>query len=611
MVNHSELNPTLKEELLRLRNDNEQLKMYKSKTSNETVLDLENKLEDTSRLATTFKERYLETKSKLEKEETMHCESRSREEGLKQDLIVLDHRIEELEKELSNERERAILAKEEAEKLLEETIKNLTEKARAEFDKMVQTMIDKLSVQEKTFDEKEKNLKDCLAAETLSFENEMKSLREGFEATIEGNRLKSEKLIKETKDNCETKIDQVKEDAEAERKKLVDKGTEVYTKKKEIQTVKMMKLKELLEGSKAEFKRYREIASTEREEFETQAREKINKITNRYQTLSRKQREQEKEIEELQSGKRKLEREKMEIREENERFRRHVGSRLGSEKNWESQFDSLQSEYNQILKENRALKNRSNVEHKNIERHHNMNFSINEDKENMLNGTNSRAFKANDYMLSKMREEYSLKFHKMNDEKRELVMRNSAAISDLQKANQRAWKLEDALSNVKTELTSTKLALQRFEHSQRIEDMEPRNRRSFFVNNRPGEDLASLAVASGNVSILEDSNLNLASETDFNNIDHSVSRDETSNSSFSSSKISGLYGNRTEGAREILNNSTRRTQDLLISVQNTPSASTTRSHKTKSSQKEIPSIVTQTQIGGNSSIEGKPECAQS
>merc|ERR1712032_492732 len=61
------------------------------------------------------------------------------------------------------------------------------------------------------------------------------------------------------------------------------------------------------------------------------------------------------------------------------------------------------------------------------------------------------------------REEYEEQIQSLNDEKRELIMRNSAAITDVQKAEQRAWELEKDLDNIKDELTSAHLAVQRFE----------------------------------------------------------------------------------------------------------------------------------------------------
>jgi hypothetical protein len=50
---------------------------------------------------------------------------------------------------------------------------------------------------------------------------------------------------------------------------------------------------------------------------------------------------------------------------------------------------------------------------------------------------------------------------KINDEKRELVMKNSAAITDIQKANHRTFELEQEIELLKMEKTSLQLQLGR------------------------------------------------------------------------------------------------------------------------------------------------------
>lgn len=66
--------------------------------------------------------------------------------------------------------------------------------------------------------------------------------------------------------------------------------------------------------------------------------------------------------------------------------------------------------------------------------------------------------------LTQLRTEYEETVETLNDERRELVMKNSAAITEKQKAEQRAWSLEEELSNLKDELISAQLALQRVDY---------------------------------------------------------------------------------------------------------------------------------------------------
>jgi hypothetical protein len=61
----------------------------------------------------------------------------------------------------------------------------------------------------------------------------------------------------------------------------------------------------------------------------------------------------------------------------------------------------------------------------------------------------------------------------LNDEKRELIMKNTAAASDVQKAEQRAWEREQENGRLKSEITSLQLRLARteFAHEHERQDL--------------------------------------------------------------------------------------------------------------------------------------------
>lgn len=63
--------------------------------------------------------------------------------------------------------------------------------------------------------------------------------------------------------------------------------------------------------------------------------------------------------------------------------------------------------------------------------------------------------------ITQLRDEYEDMIRLLNDEKRELVMKNSATISDLQRIEQRSWQLEEEIFRLKEELTSAHLKIQR------------------------------------------------------------------------------------------------------------------------------------------------------
>lgn len=92
----SELNPLVKEELLRLRNENEQLREFAAKRTDDNVQRLEEKLDDIQRLSDRFKDQYLSTKKQLESKSIELEEAQEREEDLKEEVAEWTAKWEEL-----------------------------------------------------------------------------------------------------------------------------------------------------------------------------------------------------------------------------------------------------------------------------------------------------------------------------------------------------------------------------------------------------------------------------------------------------------------------------------------------------------------------------------
>ena len=68
--------------------------------------------------------------------------------------------------------------------------------------------------------------------------------------------------------------------------------------------------------------------------------------------------------------------------------------------------------------------------------------------------------------LTQLRSEYEETIVNLKDEKRELIMKISAAITEKKRAEQNACNLEDQLSTVKDQLTASELTIQRLEYRQ-------------------------------------------------------------------------------------------------------------------------------------------------
>ena len=80
--------------------------------------------------------------------------------------------------------------------------------------------------------------------------------------------------------------------------------------------------------------------------------------------------------------------------------------------------------------------------------------------------------------LTQLRSEYEETIEGLKDEKRELVMKISAAITEKKRAEQRSCNLEEELSKTKDKLASTELSLQRFDYRQ-VEYCEKRDKNRF------------------------------------------------------------------------------------------------------------------------------------
>lgn len=150
-----------------------------------------------------------------------------------------------------------------------------------------------------------------------------------------------------------------------------------------------------------------------------------------------------------------LEREKLKLREENDRYRRQLGGRSGSDSALQSQLETLQNEFKNAIEENRELKRKMQDQGG----FHSLS-SIGEESRSRYtrNGTNQST-------LLQLRAEFEETIDSLNDEKRELIMKNSAAITDVQKAEKRAWLVEKDNSILKQDLTSLKLSNQRLKNT--------------------------------------------------------------------------------------------------------------------------------------------------
>jgi chromosome segregation ATPase len=281
-------------------------------------------------------------------------------------------------------------------------------------------------------------------------------LQEKFEHDLQSMRHEFQEKATKLEESRASEIATIKRSAADERKEIIAKGKTMLKETKqraEEELAATVNHLQKLEAELVELHQNHEAFEKRSKSRIASYKSKINFASGRITELSQSNDSKDESIEEL-------EREKFKLREENERFRRQLGGRFGADGKVQNQLETLQKEFHAILDENRSLK--KDIE-KNADPWRNGLSAISESAEAESGQRSYTRGGVSGSTLSQLRKEYEETIDALTDEKRSLVMRNSAAITDVQKAEQRAWESDKQVAKLKEELTSVKLALQRLE----------------------------------------------------------------------------------------------------------------------------------------------------
>ena len=564
----SELNPKVKAELIRLRNENLQLRAFAAKRQDDAVEQLESKLDDSRRFADKYKSEFVQTKDRLVttenelnqirkestrqindlrsqlrafetkisfltteledsstdliqvremleqsngKVELLTTEKKQLSENLKDKVALIDQgrqqleflsddlhatkeKLEKTEKLYSETRETANSWEQNAKQMESEFIKSQEE---------LQEVEEQLSLAQKTLRETQAELKEAMD----QLEKEQQS-NQDLEAILKDERESNQKALAATKEILSNKLQQelndqsqqlnsildeerrAKDRAEEEMKRAID---EVKSEKQvEIQAIQehVTKLQDEAQKRENELKNKAEQAARqaseklnetirkgkdmieklkedtheemtrldeERKYFETELEEE-KRLRAEYEEKMRqtfaalKQRLTQTtndnndllmEKEEFEDRIKLLEEEQNKLKDDNDRYRRQIGNGGGGRMN--QQYESLKSEFNDVVEENRKLRLQQR-ENASIDQHSNVrNASI-----------------------TMLRKEYEEKISELNDDRRGLVMKYSAATTEIEKAEKRVFEREQEIVKLKAEITSLSLAIKRAEMAQEM-----------------------------------------------------------------------------------------------------------------------------------------------
>lgn len=450
----SELNPALKEELLRLRNENSRLKEFAAKREDDSVQRLEESADDANRLADKFKEHYRATKSTLETTKRDLLATLKREQQLEKNIADTEELNKELKQNLQDERIASKKTKLDATRTLRAAKKDLSDQARSEKNQIVQEWESKLEQLRIASEEKYSVLVTESKQNESSLNKVITQLRDqSVESLQRIEKEFSEKTVAMEKGNQE-EIGRINMKNEEERAKLIDHGKQLMKKKKEEADTRIKTLEREIDGMK---ERHEQLLEAQKE-FEKKVNAKFQVYKQKLALSVARVEETAREFDDQNTTLKKLKREKSSLQSENDRLRRQLGGRFGSDR---GQYEELQRNYNDLLAENRALKEKM------------ANSTPTSDLANSFNFTSTtRPYSAGASIsassLSQLRAEYEEKIEEINDEKRELVMKNSALITDGKKAQKRAFELEVEVKKLENVNTSQQLQLERANQKQVI-----------------------------------------------------------------------------------------------------------------------------------------------
>jgi len=382
----------------------------------------------------------------LDESQSTISAAQHRENMLQHKIRVLEDKESELTASIEATQESAKKQVLEAAKSFENTREILNSKATKDVEDL-QNRMDLLLEEERRGKrqietenkEKLKQLKEKMEREVADAKDKAANMIERAQNELHGRCQQMQKEHEET-------VSKMKEDANQESTLLVRKGKHML---KELKT-KQLEEKGKLENRIRMLEEKCSMLSNEVDSTSNKCNSKVREYRKKLQFASGRITRLTTESDDLEGQIDTLSRESSKLREENDRYRRQLGGRFGAESN--AQNEMLRKELKNACDEIRELKRQHGAS---LPSHTSDGFG--ETNQNYQRGLASQS------TISQLRSEYEETIEALNDEKRELVMRNSAAITDVQKAEMRAWETEKDNAALKEELISLRLQVERIE----------------------------------------------------------------------------------------------------------------------------------------------------
>ena len=414
---------------------------------------LTSQIEEESQLSNKYKEDLFHAQQTLNETQSSLGASQHREKMLKHEVAKLQDNIADLEKELEVAQQKASDALIESSQSMDSTREAWSLNAQKEIDEIQSNMNQLLEDERKAKRQVDEAYQQALEKFREESEEDIRKLKDEAAKSLEVTKTESYGAIERLKKEHEEKLAMVKNEGDTASDKLIKKGKGMLSSLKEKAKEEADQLKEECADLEARL----EQETKHKLDIALQFKNKVIEYKKKLQFSAGRISNLAADSDDLEEKIKALERERFKLREENDQYRRQLGGRFGDSK-MQSQIETLQKEFKNALEETRELKRK--LKNQGTDSSSGLS-SINE------NAGNEHSYSrdsVNQSTLVQLRNEYEETIEAMNDEKRELIMRNSASITDVQKAEKRAWEFEQENSTMKEELTSLQLQVERLEH---------------------------------------------------------------------------------------------------------------------------------------------------
>ena len=353
------------------------------------------------------------------------------------------------------------------ESALERMSQEFDAQGRAELEALQVNMNRLLEDERRAYRQKDEESEERKLAMEQEWQGKFAEVQDRLASSLKQSRDEAQRRVDEIQAESRQEVEDIRRSAQEETESIIRKGRVMMNEAKAKAKEELLKL----HGENQDLQNKLVSALEDKEELEVSLKQEITSLQAQVSYSLRQVNEMTNETDDLQDKLQKLEREKFKLQEDNDRYRNQLGGRYGTDGNVQSQFERLQKEYAAVLDENRRLKDQTQHSAQYVS-----DPSIGENSYGRSGASRTT--------YSQLRKEFEETIEALNDEKRELVMKNSAAITDVQKAEQRAWDREQENARLKGELTSMRLALQRAELARDHSPDNNHGHRSFSSENQ-------------------------------------------------------------------------------------------------------------------------------